>query len=200
MNESAFGDVLVRVNAQLAAAKLAREIKTGTARISELVAAIKEYSYMDQASVQEVDIHKGLESTLLILKYKLKKKNIALTREYADDVPRIKAYGSELNQVWTNLIVNAVEAMQEGGTLKVRTRKEPTDVMVEIRDNGSGIPDSVKSHIFEPFFTTKPVGEGTGLGLDAVARIVRRHRGNVRFESKPGDTCFQVRLPFEIPT
>ncbi len=196
---NALVDVLVRVSAQLAAAKLAREIRTGTARISELVGAIKEYSYMDQASVQEVDIHKGLESTLLILKYKLKKKNISLTREYADDLPRIKAYGSELNQVWTNLIVNAVEAMSNGGTLKVRTRKEPTDIMVEIRDNGSGIPDSVKTHIFEPFFTTKPVGEGTGLGLDTVARIVRRHRGNVRFESKPGDTCFQVRLPFEIP-
>ena len=190
-------DVLARVNAQLAAAKLATEIKAGTARISELVGAIKEYSYMDQASVQEVDVHKGLESTLLILKYKLKKKNIALTREYADDLPRIKAYGSELNQVWTNLIVNAVEAMPERGTLKVRTRREPTDVMVEIRDNGSGIPESVRTHIFEPFFTTKPVGEGTGLGLDTVARIVRKHRGNIRFESKPGDTCFQVRLPVE---
>jgi signal transduction histidine kinase len=190
-------DVLVRVSAQLAAAKLAREIRTGTARISELVAAIKEYSYMDQASVQKVDIHKGLESTLLILKYKLRKKNIVLTREYADDLPEIMAYGSELNQVWTNLIVNAVEAMPDGGTLKVRTRKEPTDIMVEIRDNGSGIPESAKTHIFEPFFTTKPVGEGTGLGLDTVARIVRRHRGNIRFESRPGDTCFQVRLPFE---
>lgn len=92
------------------------------------------------------------------------------------------------------------QAMQGGGTLKVRTRREPTDVMVEIRDNDSGIPDSVKSHIFEPFFTTKPVGEATGLGLDAIERIVRRHGGNIHFESKPGDTCFQVRLPFEIPT
>jgi signal transduction histidine kinase len=197
VSADALTDVLVRVNAQLAAAKLAREIKTGTSRISELVGAIKEYSYMDQASVQQVDIHKGLESTLLILKYKLRKKNIVLTREYADDLPQIKAYGSELNQVWTNLIVNAVEAMQDGGTLKVRTRREPTDVMIEIRDNGAGIPESVRSHVFEPFFTTKPVGEGTGLGLDTVARIVRRHRGNIRFESRPGDTCFQVRLPFE---
>ena len=194
---SAIADVLARVNSQLAAAKLAREIKTGTARISELVAAIKEYSYMDQVSVQEVDIHKGLESTLLILKYKLKKKNIALTRDYAEDLPRIKAYGSELNQVWTNLIVNAIEAMSEGGKLKVRTKREPIDILVEIRDNGSGIPEGVKSRVFEPFFTTKPVGEGTGLGLDTVARIVRRHRGNIRFESKPGDTCFQVRLPIE---
>ena len=197
LEKGAFNDVLARVNAQLAAAKLASEIKAGTSRISELVAAIKEYSYMDQASVQEVDVHKGLESTLLILKYKLRKKNIELIREYADSLPHIKAYGSELNQVWTNLIVNAVDAMREGGRLKVRTRKEPTDILVEIRDNGSGISPDVKSRIFEPFFTTKPVGEGTGLGLDTVARIVRKHRGNIRFESKPGDTCFQVRLPLD---
>jgi len=190
-------DVLARVNCQLAAAKLAGEIKTATARISELVGAIKEYSYMDQASVQELDIHKGLDNTLLILKYKLKKKDIKVTRDYAESLPLIKAYGSELNQVWTNLIVNAVDAMSNGGTLKVRTKREPTDIMVEIRDNGGGIPASARSRIFEPFFTTKPVGEGTGLGLDTVARIVRKHRGNVRFESKPGDTCFQVRLPIE---
>ncbi|HEU4794177.1 MAG TPA: ATP-binding protein [Pyrinomonadaceae bacterium] len=196
VDAGAIADLLARINAQLAAAKLAREIKTATARISELVGAIKEYSYMDQASIQEVDVHRGLESTLLILKYKLRKKNIELTREYGDDLPRIKAYGSELNQVWTNLIVNAIEAMPEGGKLKVRTRREPTDVMIEIRDSGAGIPESVKTHIFEPFFTTKAVGEGTGLGLDTVARIVRKHRGNIRFESKPGDTCFQVRLPF----
>lgn len=192
---SALADVLARVNAQLAAAKLASEIKTSTARISELVGAIKEYSYMDQASLQEVDVHKGLENTLLILKYKLRKKNVELKREYAQELPRIKAYGSELNQVWTNLIVNAVDAMSEGGRLKVRTKREPTDILVEIRDNGAGIPESLKSRIFEPFFTTKPVGEGTGLGLDTVARLVRKHRGNVRFESRPGDTCFQVRLP-----
>jgi signal transduction histidine kinase len=192
---SATADVLARVNCQLAAAKLASEIKTATTRISELVGAIKEYSYMDQAKVQDLDVHKGLDNTLLILKYKLKKKNIAVTRDYAESLPVIKAYGSELNQVWTNLIVNAVDAMSEGGTLKVRTKREPTDIMVEIRDNGAGIPASLRSRIFEPFFTTKPVGEGTGLGLDTVARIIRKHRGNVRFESKPGDTCFQVRLP-----
>jgi signal transduction histidine kinase len=195
MPPTAIADVLARVNCQLAAAKLASEIKTATARISELVGAIKEYSYMDQASVQELDVHKGLDNTLLILKYKLKKKDISVTRDYAESLPLIKAYGSELNQVWTNLIVNAVDAMEKGGTLKVRTKREPTDIMVEIRDNGAGIPASVRSRIFEPFFTTKQVGEGTGLGLDTVARIVRKHRGNVRFESKPGDTCFQVRLP-----
>ncbi len=192
---TATADVLSRVNCQLAAAKLAAEIRNATTRISELVGAIKEYSYMDQAKVQELDVHKGLDNTLLILKYKLKKKNISVTRDYAESLPLIKAYGSELNQVWTNLIVNAVDAMKEGGTLKVRTKREPTDIMIEIRDNGAGIPSSVRSRIFEPFFTTKPVGEGTGLGLDTVARIVRKHRGNVRFESKPGDTCFQVRLP-----
>ena len=195
MEASVFQDVLTRVNAQLEVAKLANEIKTGTARISELVRAIKEYTYMDQASMQEVDIHEGLENTLLILKYKLRKKNIGVTREYAEDLPHIKAYGSELNQVWTNLIVNAVDAMADGGALKVRTRREPGDVMIEIRDNGSGISEAAKARIFEPFFTTKAVGEGTGLGLDTVARIVRKHRGNIRFESKPGDTCFQVRLP-----
>ena len=192
---TATADVLARVNFQLAAAKLASEIKTATTRISELVGAIKEYSYMDQAKLQELDVHKGLDNTLLILKYKLKKKNITVTREYAESLPLMKAYGSELNQVWTNLIVNAVDAMSEGGTLKVRTRREPTDIMVEIRDNGAGIPAAVRSRIFEPFFTTKQVGEGTGLGLDTVARIIRKHRGNIRFESKPGDTCFQVRLP-----
>jgi len=192
---TATADVLARVNCQLAAAKLAGEIKTATTRISELVGAIKEYSYMDQASVQELDVHKGLDNTLLILKYKLKKKDISVTRDYAESLPLIKAYGSELNQVWTNLIVNAVDAMSKGGTLKVRTKREPTDIMIEIRDNGAGIPASARSRIFEPFFTTKQVGEGTGLGLDTVARIVRKHRGNVRFESKPGDTCFQVRLP-----
>jgi signal transduction histidine kinase len=192
---TATADVLSRVNCQLAAAKLAAEIKNATTRISELVGAIKEYSYMDQAKVQDLDVHKGLDNTLLILKYKLKKKNISVTRDYAESLPLIKAYGSELNQVWTNLIVNAVDAMKEGGTLKVRTKREPTDIMIEIRDNGAGIPASVRSRIFEPFFTTKPVGEGTGLGLDTVARIIRKHRGNVRFESKPGDTCFQVRLP-----
>ncbi len=189
------GDVLTRVAAQLSTAKLVGDIKTSSGRISELVGAIKEYTYMDQASVQEIDLHHGLENTLLILKHKLRKKNISVVCEFASDVPGITAYGSELNQVWTNLIDNAVDAMPDGGTLKVRTKREPADVMVEIRDNGPGISDSVRSRIFEPFFTTKGVGEGTGLGLDTVTRIVRRHRGNIRVESKPGGTCFQVRLP-----
>ena len=195
VGEEALADVLARVAAQLRTARLVRDIKAGTTRISELVGAIKEYSYMDQAPVQEIDLHKGLDNTLLILKHKLKKKNIEVVRDYAEDLPRVTAFGSELNQVWTNLIDNAIDAMPDGGRLKVRTKREPADVMVEVRDNGPGIPPEVRARIFEPFFTTKPVGEGTGLGLDTSMRIVRKHRGNLRFESRPGDTCFQVRLP-----
>jgi signal transduction histidine kinase len=118
-------------------------------------------------------------------------------RDYAADAPLVRAYGSELNQVWTNLIDNAVDALPEGGTLKVHTKLEPTDFLVEVRDNGTGIAEDVRARIFEPFFTTKPVGEGTGLGLDTVARIVRKHHGNIRVQSKPGDTCFQVRVPLD---
>lgn len=194
---SALSDVLTRITAQLITAKLASDIHTSTGRISELVGAIKEYTYMDQAAVQEVDLHRGLDNTLLILKHKLRAKNIIVKREFAVDLPSITAKGSELNQVWTNLIDNAVDAMPDGGTLKIHTKREPTDLLVEIRDNGAGIPDHVRERIFEPFFTTKPVGEGTGLGLDTVARIVRQHHGNIRVESKPGDTRFQVRLPME---
>jgi signal transduction histidine kinase len=195
---TALKDVLNRVVVQVSVAKLASEIKTSVTRISDLVGAIKEYSYMDQAAVQAIDLHKGLDNTLLILKYKLKKKNISVVREYDENVPRITAHGSLLNQVWTNLIDNAIDAMSDGGLLKIRTRLEPDDVMIEIRDNGAGISAEVQPHIFEPFYTTKPVSEGTGLGLDSVSRIVRKHRGNIRFETKPGDTCFQVRLPLEM--
>ncbi|MGH9943657.1 MAG: sensor histidine kinase, partial [Pyrinomonadaceae bacterium] len=191
-------DVLARVAAQLATARLVGDIRASASRISELVGAIKEYSYMDQAPVQEVDLHRGLENTLLILKHKLKGKSINVVRNYASDLPRVTAHGSELNQVWTNLIDNAADAMSEGGRLVVKTRREPSDVLVEIRDDGpSGIPPELQARIFEPFFTTKQVGEGTGLGLDAVARIIRKHHGHVRVQSKPGDTCFQVRLPFD---
>jgi signal transduction histidine kinase len=193
----ALKDVLTRLSVQITVSKLAGEIKTSVTRISDLVGAIKEYSYMDQAAVQAIDLHKGLDNTLLILKHKLKTKNITVVREYDENLPRITAHGSLLNQVWTNLIDNAVDAMANGGKLKIRTRLEPDDVMIEIRDNGAGIPPEIQSRIFEPFFTTKAVSEGTGLGLDAVSRIIRKHRGNVRFETKPGDTCFQIRLPLE---
>jgi len=194
----ALGDVLTRIVLQITVSRQTSEIKTSVTRISDLVGAIKEYSYMDQAAVQNIDLHKGLDNTLLILKHKLKSKNIEIVREYAENLPRITAHGSLLNQVWTNLIDNAVDAMPpSGGKLKIMTRLEPGDILVEIRDNGAGIPPEAQPHIFEPFYTTKGVSEGTGLGLDAVSRIVRKHRGNIRFETKPGDTCFQVRLPFK---
>jgi len=197
-------EVLGRVAALLTAAALVHEIEHSTARISELVKAIKEYSYMDQAPEQEVDIHTGLDSTLTIMAYKIKRANVAVVREYDRSVPRICAYGSELNQVWTNLIDNAVDAMNTNGNgsasqLTVRTAHDPMGVLVEIADTGSGIPPEVQSRIYDPFFTTKPVGEGTGLGLDAVSRIVRKHRGDIRVDSKPGDTRFQVRLPLSRP-
>jgi signal transduction histidine kinase len=144
--------------------------------------------------VQNVDIVKSLENTLTIMKHKIKN-GIVVERDYERIPLLVNSFGSELNQVWTNLIDNAVDAMSGKGELRVRTFREDDCVVVEIRDNGSGIPAETKAHIFEPFYTTKGVGQGTGLGLDAVQRIVKKHRGNIQVFSKPGDTRFQVRLP-----
>jgi signal transduction histidine kinase len=191
----ALTDVLTRIHLVLTAARLVKEIELSANRISEIVKAVKEYTYMDQAPEQEIDIHNGIESTLTILAFKLRKKSIQVITEFDRTLPKICAYGAELNQVWTNLIVNAVEAMPEGGELRIKTWGERMDIWVEVRDSGSGIPDPIQARIFEPFFTTKGVGEGTGLGLDTVQRIVRKHRGEVKVESKPGDTRFVVRLP-----
>jgi signal transduction histidine kinase len=152
---------------------------------------------MDRAALQEVDVHRGLENTLVILGHKLKR-GITVIREYADDLPRISAYGGALNQIWTNLIVNAIDAMNGQGNLWIRTSAKPDHILVEIGDDGPGIPPEIQGRIFEPFFTTKPQGEGTGLGLDTVYRIVQKHQGEIRFQSKPGDTCFQVRLPLTL--
>jgi signal transduction histidine kinase len=185
---------LVRIAASVEIANLLNEIESSAARISDLVGAIKEYTYMDQAPVQNVDIVKSLETTLTILNHKLKR-GVAVQRDY-DRVPfLVNSFGSELNQVWTNLIDNAIDAMAGKGELRVRTYREDSCVVVEIADNGPGISPEIRAHIFEPFFTTKGVGEGTGLGLDTVQRIVRKHRGNIQVTSKPGDTRFQVRLP-----
>jgi signal transduction histidine kinase len=150
---------------------------------------------MDQGSEQEIDIHDGLENTLLILGHRLKR-GIQVQRDYDRGLARICAFGSELNQVWTNLIVNAIDAMGETGELQIRTLRDGNGLMVEIADSGPGIPPESQPHIFEPFFTTKPVGQGTGLGLDTANRIVRKHRGSIRFESRPGRTVFQVHLPY----
>jgi len=178
--------------------RIADELEHSTARISDLIKAIKEYSYMDQAKLQEVDITKSLETTLTIMHHKLKR-GITVERQYAPDLPKIMAYGSELNQVWTNLIDNAADAMGENGKLNIRTARENDFVLVEIRDNGPGIPPEVKSRIFEPFFTTKGVGAGTGLGLDFVYRIVTSMHGLVSVNSEPGDTRFEVRIPIQGP-
>jgi len=191
-------EVLIKLTAVFTISRLADEIESSTGRISELVRAIKEYSYMDQMPQQEIDVHQGLENTLLMLRHQLKK-GVEIVREYDRTLPKISAYGSELNQVWTNLIINASDAMHGSGKLIIRTTKDDTCLRVEIIDNGPGIPPEIRNRIFEPFFTTKGVGEGTGLGLDIVMRIVRNHRGDISFESRPGETRFSVRLPFSGP-
>ncbi len=185
---------LIRIAASVEIATLLSEIESSTSRISDLVGAIKEYTHMDQAPVLNVDVVRSLETTLTILNHKLKQ-GVAVQRDYQQVPLLVNSFGSELNQVWTNIIDNAIDAMHGKGELRIRTYQQDGCVVVEIADNGPGIPDEVKPHIFEPFFTTKGVGEGTGLGLDTVQRIVRKHRGNIQVNSKPGSTCFQVWLP-----
>ena len=173
---------------------LVGQVEQSTGRIAELVKAVKSYSYMDQSPMQEVDIHEGIESTLTMLGHKLK--NVTLVRAFDRSVPRIMAYGSELNQVWTNLIDNAIDAVKATGRICVGTSLEDDQLVVEIVDDGPGIPPDIQSHMFEPFFTTKSVGTGTGLGLIISNRIVGdRHGGEIEFESRPGETRFKVRLP-----
>jgi len=185
---------LVRIAASVEIANLLIEIESSTTRISDLVRAIKEYTYMDQTTAQNVDIAKGLENTLTILNHKIKR-GITVHREYEKIPLLVNSYGSELNQVWTNIIDNAIDAMKGTGELRIRTYRDDDCVVVEIGDNGPGIPPEVEPHIFEPFYTTKGVGEGTGLGLDTALRIVKKHRGSIQVDSKPGNTRFQIFLP-----
>ncbi len=178
---------------------LVGEIRNSAARISELVGAMKDYTHMDKGPFESVDVHDGLESTLVILAHKLKK-GVTVVRDYDRGLPKICGRGGELNQVWTNIIHNAIDAMGGKGTLTIRTSRERECVVVEIGDTGPGIPPELQRRIFEPFFTTKDVGHGTGLGLDISYRIVvRRHHGDLRVQSQPGDTRFQVFLPIEQP-
>jgi signal transduction histidine kinase len=181
---------------------LTREIEEAARRISDLVQAVKSYSYMDQVPVSETDIEPGIDVTLRMFQHQLKY-GINVKRSFAGNLPKIPANGSELNQIWTNFIDNAISAMSgmPAGekTLEIRTSLEPGVVLVEFIDNGPGVPPEIQGRIFEPFFTTKPVGEGTGLGLDIVLRIVRNHHGTIRLESRPGRTNFQVRLPLVRP-
>jgi signal transduction histidine kinase len=177
---------------------LLSEVLQTTERISQIVHAVKSYTYLDQAPLLEVDIHEGLESTLVIMQHKLRK-GVTVKREYSANLPRIEAFASELNQVWTNIIDNAIDAMNGKGEIKIKTYQEDNRVIVEIADNGPGIPEEIQSRILEPFFTTKAPGQGTGLGLHISHDIVaNRHHGQLLVESRPGETKFKVILPKQI--
>jgi signal transduction histidine kinase len=171
------------------------EVEEATTRIAALVGAVRSYSYLDQAPRQTVDIHEGLESTLSLLGHKLREKQIEIVRDLDPELPGVEASGSELNQVWTNLIDNAADALGPGGRITLRTRRQGERVCIEVGDDGPGIPDELQARVFDAFVTTKPVGQGTGLGLDIAQRMVVRHHGELRLRSQPGDTRFQVLLP-----
>jgi signal transduction histidine kinase len=197
---SAVGPGLEWVASTFSVATLLGEAKASTRRISELVAAVRSYSQMDRASLQQTDVADGLDSTLVMLGHKLRD-GVAVVREYGADVPRIEAYAGELNQVWTNLIDNAVDAMDGTGTLRVATFVEGDGVVIEIGDTGPGMPPEVAARAFEAFYTTKDVGEGTGLGLDIAQRIVvERHGGTITIDSRPGATTVRVRIPVRPPS
>jgi signal transduction histidine kinase len=189
---------VVRIAASAESAILFKVIENSTSRISELVRTIKEYTYLDQAPVQDVDIVRSLETTLTMLNHELRN-GVVVRREYQPVPLLVDSFGGELNLVWTNLIQNAIDAMAGKGELRIRISREEHFVVIEIGDNGPGIAPEVRAHIFEPFFTTKDVGEGRGLGLDTVQRIVRKHRGDIHVSSTPGDTRFQVWLPLAEP-
>jgi signal transduction histidine kinase len=175
---------------------LLEEIGQGAARMSEIIKALKSYVYLDQAPLQEIDLHEGLENTLVILRHKIKE-GIVLQREFNQDVPRIQAYGGELNQVWTNIIDNAIDAMDGKGRMCIRTRRQDDWVVVEIENEGPEIPPEIRERLFTPFFTTKPIGKGTGMGLSISYNIIQKHGGEIKVRSQPGSTCFEIWLPVE---
>jgi signal transduction histidine kinase len=180
------------------ARELLEELRASAAAVAEIVASVRQYSFLDRAPVQAVDIHESLESTLVMLRHRLRP-GIEVVRDFASQLPRVEAYGSELTQVWTNLITNAIDAMQGRGTLLLRTRAHAEQVCIEVVDDGPGIPSELQTRIFEPFFTTKPPGLGTGLGLHLVHNlIVHHHQGQIQLESAPGQTRFEVRLPVRL--
>ncbi|MBZ4396338.1 ATP-binding protein [Myxococcus sp. AS-1-15] len=184
-------EALVRTRALLA------EVRQSTTRLSELAGAVKSYTHAGKEQPEPVDVHEGLENTLLLLNYKLKH-GVEVKREYDRSLPRVQALPGMLNHVWTNLVDNAIDAMGGKGHLTVRTAKDEDSLLVEVVDDGPGVPPELLPRIWEPFFTTKPMGQGTGLGLDIIRRvIVDRHHGDVRVESRPGRTAFQIRLPLK---
>ncbi len=188
------------IAASLTAQSLAADLAESTRQMSQLVAAVKAYAYMDRGGAIEADVHEGLETTITVLKHKLKSTHIELVRDYDHDLPKIVVHAGELNQVWTNLIHNAIQALGDSGTLTITTRRDGPCVRVDVADTGPGIDPAVRERIFEPFFTTKDVGQGTGLGLDTARRIVvDRHHGSISVDSQPGHTVFHVWLPLEEP-
>jgi signal transduction histidine kinase/predicted CoA-binding protein len=190
-------EVITWMGASYNSYSLLEEINQGSERISEIVKSLKSYAYLDQAPIQSVDVHEGLDNTLVMLRHKLKE-GIDVKREYAENLPNIQAYGSELNQVWTNIIDNAVDAMNGKGKIIIKTRQDGEWVVVELEDNGPGIPEDIQEQIFSPFFTTKAVGKGTGLGLNISYKIIEKHSGEIKVFSKPGKTRFQVSLPVDF--
>jgi signal transduction histidine kinase len=206
VDRAALDDVLNWIATTLTEVSLLTEIDHSTERISTLIQAVKDYSYMDQAPLQDIDIHHGLESTLTMFSSRLKSR-IVIERDYGCELPHLRVYGSELNQVWTSLIDNAIDAVEERAkhdptiapTISIRTDCEPDQLLIEIADNGTGIPKEVRSRLFEPFFTTKGVGKGTGLGLHIAYRVITKHQGDIQVQSRPGKTRFQIRLPLTQP-
>ncbi len=182
--------------ADLAARRLLADAAEAARRVSELIQAVKAYSNMDRAPDRDdVDVHEGLHATLTVLAPRFRERRVVVTTDFDPALPPVPGNPGELNQVWTNLLQNALEAVSEGGTVAVRTRADRDRAVVQVIDDGPGIPTDLANRIFEPFFTTKAVGEGTGLGLDVVRRICRSHRADVHVDSRPGRTCFEVRLP-----
>jgi signal transduction histidine kinase len=189
------------VAASLGAQRLASDLRESTERMSSLISAVKAYAYMDRGGVVEADVHEGLETTLKVLQHKLKRTEIGVVRDYDRTLPPLTIYGSELNQVWTNLLDNAIDALGPSGTITVRTRRDGECALIDIADTGPGIPSEARSHVFEPFYTTKDVGQGTGLGLDTARRIVaERHGGSITFETSEEGTTFHVWIPFHPQT
>jgi signal transduction histidine kinase len=196
----ALSPVLNWINNNLVTEKMVNDIQEASQRIEKLVGSIKNFTHMDRDHGKEcTNIHFGIKNTLTMLEYKLKKGNVQLAEEYDTTLPMIQAYIGELNQVWTNLIDNALDAMEVNnkGRLEIKTIRNDEYVQVSITDDGPGIPDEIKNRIFDPFFTTKEIGKGTGLGLDVVTRIVRQHGGSVKVDSVPGKTTFVVCFPIE---
>ncbi len=189
------------VAASLSAQRLVSDLRESTERMSSLIGAVKAYAYMDRGGVVQADIHEGLETTLKVMGHKLKHTEIALERDYDRTLPPLTIYGSELNQVWTNLLDNAIDALGSTGTITLRTRRDGGCIVVDIADTGPGIPAEARSHVFEPFYTTKDVGKGTGLGLDTARRIVEeRHSGSLTFDTSENGTTFHIWLPLQPPT